>query len=288
MARDVGLTLAGGGNRALLQVGLLRSWWPALEPRIAAVGGCSAGACTAVSLLSGREAETTAYWFGRRAGVERNIEWSRLFRGRRPTPHTPIYRDTLLFALSDGGFERIRALPFPVLALTAAPPRWLPGPIAAVVGMSAYSIERKLRHGQLHPTLARRLGFRPMTFDLRDCRGPEEVVEIVLASSATPPFTPLGRRNGTALLDGGLVDNAPAFVAEQVPEVRRHLVLLTRPYPAESVGRRGIRWYLAPGEPVPISRWDYTRPDLVAATLALGAREALRHEAQLAEFLDGG
>src|ERR1043166_765882 len=288
MARDVGLTFAGGGNRALVQVGLLRRWWRRLEPRVAAVASCSAGASMAVRLLTGREAEATAYWFGRRAGVERNVEWARLLRGRRPTPHTPIYRDTLRFALSDGGVERLRALPFPLLVLAAAPPRWLPGPLAAVVGMSAYSIERKLRHGQLHPSLARRLGFRPVVFDLRDCRGPEEVVEIVLASSATPPFTRLGRRIGTALLDGGLVDNAPAFVAEQVPEVRRHLVLLTRPYPAESVGRRGIRWYLAPGEPVPISRWDYTRPDLVAATLALGARESLLHEAQLAEFLDGG
>ena len=286
MARDLGLTLAGGGNRALVQVGLLRRWWSRLEPRIAAVGTCSAGACTAVSLLSGREPETTAYWFGRRAGVERNVEWARLLRGGRPTPHTPIYRDTLRFALSGGGFERIRALPFPLLVLTAAPPRWLPGPLAAVMGMSAYSIERKLRYGQLHPALARRLGFRPVVFDLRECRDAEEVVAIVLASSATPPFTPLGRRNGTALLDGGLVDNAPAFVAEGAAEVRRHLVLLTRPYPAESVGR--IRWYLCPGEPVPVSRWDYTRPDLVAATIALGAREALRHEAQLAEFLDGG
>jgi hypothetical protein len=49
-----------------------------------------------------------------------------------------------------------------------------------------------------------------------------------------------------------------------------------------------MRWYLAPGEPVPISRWEYTRPDLVAATIALGDREALRREGELTEFLDGG
>jgi predicted acylesterase/phospholipase RssA len=288
MARDVGLTFAGGGNRALLQVGLLRRWWPRLEPRVAAVASCSAGASMAVSLLAGREPEATAYWFGRRAGVVRNMEWGRLLRGRRPTPHTAIYRDTLRFALAEGGFERLRALPFPLLVLTAAPPRWLPGPIAAVIGISAYSLERKLRRGRLHPRAARRLGFRPVVYDLRMCAAPEDVVEIVLASSATPPFTPLGRRDGHALLDGGLVDNAPAFVAERIEAVRRHLVMLTRPYPAASVGRQGMRWYLAPGEPVPISRWEYTRPDLVAATIALGDREALRREGELTEFLDGG
>lgn len=286
MVRDLALTLAGGGNRALVQIGLLRRWWPRLEPRIAVVSTCSAGASMAVSLLSGREPESSAYWFGRRAGVTENVAWRQLLRGKRPTPHTPIYRDTLRYALSEGGFQRIRNLPFPLLALTARPPGWLPVPLAAIVGMSVYSIERQLRYGQLHPSAARRLGFAPVVFDLRECDAPEDVVDIVLASSATPPFTPIGRMNGISLLDGGLVDNAPAFLAERTPGVTRHLVLLTRPYPAASVGRKGIRWYLCPSEPVPISRWEYTRPDLVAATIALGAREASRREGELMEFLD--
>ena len=51
MARDIALTLAGGGNRALLQVGMLRRWWPRLEPRIAVLTACSAGASMAVSIL---------------------------------------------------------------------------------------------------------------------------------------------------------------------------------------------------------------------------------------------
>ncbi|NOT09514.1 MAG: patatin-like phospholipase family protein [Gemmatimonadales bacterium] len=287
MARDLAVTLAGGGNRALLQVGLLRRWWPRLEPRVAAVSTCSAGASMAVSLLGGRELVTTAYWFGRRAGVTRNVRWSRLLRGERPTPHTPIYRDTLRYALAGGGFERLRALPFPLFVLAAAPPAWLPVPLATALGLGVYSAERQMQKGRLHPSASRRLGFRPVIHDLRACAHPEEIVDLVLASSATPPFTPVGRRNGAALLDGGLVDNAPAFVAEQVPGIRRHLVLLTRPYPEASVGRRGIRWYVAPGEPVPISRWEYTRPDLVEATIALGDREAVRREAEFKEFLDG-
>ena len=287
MARDIALTLAGGGNRALLQVGMLRRWWPRLEPRIAALTACSAGASMAVSILSGRELEATAYWFGRRAGVLKNVEWGRLLRRQRPTPHTPIYRDTLRYALADGGLERLRAVPFPVLVLTAAPPRWLPAPLAALVGMSAYSVERQLQFGKLHPSWGRKLGFRPVVFDLRDCPGPDQVVDIVLASSATPPFTPIGRANRRALLDGGLVDNAPAFLADGTPGIARHLVLLTRPYPGASVGWKGTRWYLCPAEPVPISRWEYTRPDQVVDTIALGSRESLRQDLDLTEFLDG-
>jgi len=287
MARDVALTLAGGGNRALVQTGVLRRWWPVLEPRIAVLSACSAGASMAVSRLTGRELEASAYWFGRRAGVTKNVDWQLLALGRRPTPHTPIYRDTLRYALAEGGFERLRAAPFPVLVLTAVPPRWLPAPVAALVGMSVYSLERQMRYGRLHPSSGRRLGFRPKAFDLRACETSEDVIDIVLASSATPPFTPIGRRQGQALLDGGLVDNAPAFLGDGVSDVTRHLVLLTRPYPEASVGLKGNRWYLCPGEAVPISRWEYTRPDLVEATIALGDREAGRRQAELAEFLNG-
>jgi len=287
MPRDIALTLAGGGNRAFFQAGLLRHWWTRLERRVAVISSCSAGASMAVSLLTGREREATAFWYARRAHVTRNIEWRKLFRGQRPTPHTPVYRDTLRHSLSEGGFDRLRATPYPVLVLTAMPPRWLPAPAAVVVGLAAYSLERKLREGKLHPGSGRLLGFRPQVFDLRECATIDAVIDVVVASSATPPFTPLGRHHGTALLDGGLVDNAPASLAEQVAGVRKHLVILTRPYPAESVGRKGKRWYLCPCEPVPVNRWEYTRPDQVEATIALGEREALRRDAELEAFLNG-
>ena len=286
MPRDIALTLAGGGNRAFFQAGLLRHWWPRLESRVAVIASCSAGASMAVSLMTGREREATAYWYRRRAHVTRNIEWLRLLRGERPTPHTPVYRDTLRHALAEGGFARLRAAPHPIQVVTAMPPRWLPAPLAVVVGMTAYSIERKLYDGKLHPGSGRRLGFRPHVFDLRECVTIEDVIDVVVASSATPPFTPLGRHNGSALLDGGLVDNAPAFVAERMEGIRKHLVILTRPYPEASVGRKGIRWYVCPCEAVPINRWEYTRPDLVDATIALGEREAIRREGELEAFLD--
>jgi predicted acylesterase/phospholipase RssA len=286
MPRDIALTLAGGGNRAFFQAGLLRHWWPRLESRVAVIASCSAGASMAVSLITGREREATAFWYRRRAHVTRNIEWLKLLRGERPTPHTPVYRDTLRHALAEGGFARLRSAPHPIQVLTALPPWWLPAPLAVVVGMTAYSIERKMYDGKLHPGSGRRLGFRPHVVDLRECATIEDVVDVVVASSATPPFTPLGRHNGSALLDGGLVDNAPAFVAERMEGIRRHLVILTRPYPEASVGRKGIRWYVCPCEPVPINRWEYTRPDLVDATIALGEREAIRREGELEAFLD--
>ena len=79
--------------------------------------------------------------------------------------------------------------------------------------------------------------------------------------------------------------NAPAFVAEQAPGVARNMVLLTRPYPAQSVGRKGSRLYLCPTEPVPINRWDYTSADRVDATVCLGRLDADRHGVEITRLL---
>jgi predicted patatin/cPLA2 family phospholipase len=283
--RSLGLTLAGGGNRAFWQLGMLERWWPALAPRLASVAACSAGASMAVTWLSGRQAATHDYWLRRRSHVTRNFEWGRLLTGRRPTPHEPIYRDTLRHALAEGGLERIQGLPFPVLILTASFPRWVPVPLATAAGMTAYSLERQLRMGKLHPRGGQLIGFRPVVVDARTCHEPEDLVDLVLASSATPPFTAIGRHRGRRLLDGGMVDNAPAFVAEQVAGVGRNLVLLTRPYPDASVGWKGSRLYLCPTEPMPINRWDYTSIDRVDATIELGRLDAERHAGEIVRLL---
>ena len=283
---DVALTLAGGGNRAFWQLGILERWWDRLLPRLGAIAACSAGASTAITWLSGRQVETHRYWLGRRQHVTRNFRWEGLLPGRRLTPHEPIYRDTLRHALEDGGLDRIRVLPFPVLILTASLPGWLPAPLASALGMAAYSMEREMNRGRLHPGSGRRLGFRPVVVDARSSETPDDLIDLVLASSATPPFTRIGRHRGVRLLDGGMVDNAPAFVADSVPGVRRNLVLLTRPYPDASVGLQGSRLYLCPTEPVPINRWDYTRLERVEATLALGKQDAERHGEAILQFLD--
>lgn len=285
MSRNRGLCLAGGGQRAFLQVGFLERWWPALESRVGAISACSAGACFGILWLTGRQPAAHQYWLGRRDGITRNFDWGRARRGGRLTPHIPIYPDTMRFALAEGGFERIKALPFPFYILAAALPPRLPVRLAVTLGMAGYSFERQLTYGKLHPRAGRRIGFTPFVLDARECADAEELVALVLASSATPPFTPLGRVRGTLLLDGGMVDNAPAYLADEAPGVERTVVLLTRPYPEENIGWQGRRLYLAPSVKPPISRWDYTSVERVEATLELGRADAERDAAVMEEFL---
>lgn len=282
--RNLAMTFAGGGNRAFYQLGFLHVWGERLLPRTQVIATCSAGACVATIHLSERENICRSFWRQRRSGVTRNLQWSRLLRGKGPAPHAAIYRDTLLCAYAEGGLEKIRNQPFPILVLTALPPRRIPLVLGAFVGASAYNLEKRLRPGMVHPSYGKRLGFEPMLIDARSCETPEELADLILASSATPPFTPIGTFRGHRLLDGGMIDNVPAAAAEGFGP-RGNLVLLTRPYPAEVLGPKGKRLYVAPSKPTPVSSWDYTNPDLVDATVEMGEREAEHHRPSIEAFL---
>lgn len=285
--RDIVLTFAGGGNRAFYQLGLLAGWGERLLPRTAAVASCSAGACVITTHLSGRREEARRFWLDRTRGITRNFDWSKLLRGERPAPQGAIYRETLLVTFADGGLERIRRQPFPVYVLAASLPALMPGALAATLGITLYSIERSMRRAP-HPKAPRLVGFRAVAIDARMCESAEELANLILASSATPPFTPIGRFRGQRLLDGGMIDNAPAFLAEdRHPEARRSIVLMSRPYHPSVMGVQGRRLYIAPTQPTPIDRWDYTRPHLLDETVAMGEREAELHAPLLNAYLSG-
>jgi hypothetical protein len=236
-------------------------------------------------IFSGREMEVAEYWRAQSREVRSNIEWRRLLSGHRPTPHEPLLRGMLLYALSSGGFERVRSQPFPMLVLTTAFSRALPGLGAALLGWIVYELEQKLRAEMVHPTYGRRVGFKGLVFDARDCESPGALVDLIVAYSATPPFTSLGRFAGRKLIDGGVVDNVPTFLAKTVSGIKRILVLLTRPYPQNVVGRQHSRLYIAPSDRLPVSQWDFTRPDLLEETIARGERDAETHNAMLDAFL---
>jgi hypothetical protein len=140
----------------------------------------------------------------------------------------------------------------------------------------------------IHPTFGQRVGFKAMAFDARDCETRQALTDLIIASSATPPFTSLGDFSGRRLLDGGIIDNVPAFLADESPGVKKNLVLLTRPYPKDVIGRQGSRLYIAPEKALPVSRWDYTRPELIDATIEVGVRDADICAPLLSEFLNEG
>lgn len=283
--RNVGITFAGGGNKSFYQFGLMRRWREQLLPRVRAVAACSAGACVAALLLSGREHLIGEFWERRSRGLKSNFEWRRLLAGRRPTPHGEMYRDLLLYAFADGGLASIRSQPFPVFVITAAFHERMPAPAAALLGLCAYVLDHGRRGASGASSFSRRAGFRLAVFDARGCETPDELADLVIASSATPPFTPVGRVRDERLLDGGIIDPAPSFLAEEYPGVERSVVLLTAPPRVRESYDESCRLYVSPSERLPVSTWDFTRPDLLAATIERGERDAELYRNRLAAFI---
>ena len=285
MERDLAITFAGGGSRTFYQIGLFERWSEHVLPRTGAMAGCSAGAAMATLLLSGRLDETKAFFAEQRRGVRGLVNWELLRQRQRPFPHDGIYRRTLRHSLEDGGFERIKASPFPLFIIASAFPRLMPSAVGIALGLGVYQLEKRLRPMSLHPTLPQRVGFIPHVRDARSCESPEELVELILSSSSTPPFTKRGRHGGRLLLDGSLIDNAPAHLPETVEGITKNLVLLTRPYPEGATGRRDHRLYIAPSQKLPIERWDYRESAPVEETLEVGRIDGERHLASLRDFI---
>ena len=107
------------------------------------------------------------------------------------------------------------------------------------------------------------------TFRCAACASPQALADLVLASSCTPPFTPLLAQGGRPALDGGLTDNVPVAAVERAD--RPTLVLLARRYARlpPHAGRR----YVQPSAPVPVAAWDYTDARGIQAAFDLGRRD---------------
>jgi predicted patatin/cPLA2 family phospholipase len=69
----------------------------------------------------------------------------------------------------------------------------------------------------VHARLARRLGFHAEYASVRECESADALADLVLASSCTPPFTPLLHHAGRPVLDGSIADNVPVDAAGDGP-----------------------------------------------------------------------
>lgn len=145
--------------------------------------------------------------------------------------------------------------------------------MAILLGFLCYQIEKSLL-APLHPRLAIAIGFRPEIVSVRSCTTPEMLAELILASSCTPPFTPVLHWNGSVALDGGLIDNVPYRAIDDVGG--NTLFLLTRSYRHQSLPSNPEHTYIQPSRPITISKWDYTNPTGLLETYELGREDGKR------------
>jgi predicted acylesterase/phospholipase RssA len=265
------VVFAGGGCRCFWQAGFWTAAQPALglEPR--RVAGVSAGSAFACAIFAGVLDQVLDEFVERVAANPRNAYPGNALGDAPIFPHEGIYRGTILATLDQAAIERLHAGPEIRIAVGRRP-AWSGPRLAFALGLVAFLAEQPGR-GRVHAVWGRRFGFRHEMASVRQCRTPEELADLVLHSSCTPPITPFYDRDGDVVFDGGIVDAAPV---EAAGPAERTLVLLTRAFPEEALPQRPGLTYAKPSEPVPVAKWDYTSPDLVRRTFELGLRDGER------------
>jgi len=265
------VVFAGGGSRCFWQAGFYAELAQNRElapTQVAAVSAGSAMACLAVARRWDRALEE----FKRVTAANQRNFYPRRLLSRTATafPHLDMYRRTILSVMDDSAFEELKT-GADIHVLLARPPAWIGPRLSALLAFAGYKLEKRLL-GPVHPRAGQRLGFRPEVVRAQDCAGPEELADLILHSSCTPPFTPLFRRAGRPVLDGGAVDPVPTLALGDAPG--RTLVLLTARYPRHRIPTTADTTYVQPSAEIPISTWDYANPDGLQAAYDLGRRDA--------------
>ncbi|MEM7218853.1 MAG: patatin-like phospholipase family protein [Pseudomonadota bacterium] len=269
---------AGGGSRCFWQLGF---WWGAnraglkLRSQVRFAAATSAGSAVALAAMLGREEEALAAFQRMARDNPGNLHWRNLKPGSHAPvlPHMVMFRSIMAELLTDQDLGRLadRELVF----LIARCPPLLPGALSALLGFSTYGLEKWLT-GRVHPEWSRRLGFAPIVASSRDARTTQELTDMVLASSCVPPLLPSPPYKGERILDGGMIDNVPAFLTEGHPG--RTLVLLSKRYrrPLPEVVNR---LYLQPSEPITLDKFDYADPEGLQRVFDLGCTDGQRFAA---------
>ncbi|NCF20336.1 MAG: hypothetical protein GWP63_19035 [Haliea sp.] len=263
---------AGGGSRCLWQVGFWDGANQAglgLSETVDYAASTSAGCAMATACMLDRGLEALDLFKEMTARNPGNIHWDSLKpgSGKRLLPHIDMYRAALEQFLVPGDLDQLahKRLEF----LMARFPRLLPSGLGTLLAFLIYGLEKHLT-GVLHPTWTRRLGFQPLVKGNRDADGVSDLIDIILASSCVPPVLPGDGYRGQRVLDGGLIDNVPAYLADGREGVT--LVLLSKRY-KKPIPSSLQRIYVQPSEPIRIDKFDYANPVGLQETYNLGLKD---------------
>jgi hypothetical protein len=198
-----------------------------------------------------------------------NIHWQNLKpgSGKPLLPHIDMYREVLRTFLSDTDLDKLSNKK--VEFLMAVYPRFLPAGVGTLLAFLVYGLEKHMT-GSLHPTWTQRIGFTPLVKGNSDAETISDYIEIVLASSCVPPILPGNGYKGQRVLDGGIIDNVPAYLADK--REGRTLVLLSKRY-RQDLPSFGTRTYVQPSRPIRIDKFDYANPAGIQETYELGVND---------------
>ncbi|SFC02538.1 Patatin-like phospholipase [Bosea sp. CRIB-10] len=265
-----GLAYAGGGNRCYWQGGFYETVAPEIGLKPRRIVGASAGAGAMLYNALGLGPAVREMLREACTGRTSEVDWAAFRRGGRLFPVAEMYRGMLATLFTPERLAALKAQADFLIAISR-PPRFWPLPVITTIGIGAYQLEKRFRR-PVHPTVGRKLGFRPDLIRIADCADPEQLVDALMASAAVPPFMPAGNIGARAALDGGLVDSAPAWaLAEMEAAGEQTLVLLTRPF--AEVPQVQNRTYVRPSQVIPVSQFTIRNWEGIRFAYELGVKD---------------
>ena len=101
------------------------------------------------------------------------------------------------------------------------------------------------------------MGFVPLVSGNKEAQTINDLIDTILASSSVPPVLPTKHYQGHRILDGGIIDNVPAHLADGRPGLT--LILLSKRY-KRPLPEPTQRVYVQPSEPIRLNKFDYADP----------------------------
>ena len=260
---------SGGGSRCFWQIGFWDGANKAglgLDQSIDYAASSSAGCALATVAMLNRGAEALHLFKQLVDENPRNIHWHNLKPGvdQPVLPHMNMYRTVLEQFLSEQDlcFLSDKKLEF----LIARYPRRLQGGLGTTAAFTLYSLEKYLT-GAVHPSWPQKIGFTPLVATNQQAHDLQDFISMILASSCIPPVLSGDGFRGELVLDGGVIDSTPAYLADQ--RDGQTLVLLSKRFkkPLPVVANRV---YVQPSKAITIDKLDYANPDGLQDTYDLG------------------
>jgi predicted acylesterase/phospholipase RssA len=263
---------AGGGSRCLWQVGFWDGANQAglgLMETVDYVASTSAGCAMATACMLDRGVEALQLFKELTAQNPSNIHWRNLKpgSGKLLLPHIAMYREALERFLVPEDLARLsgKRLEF----LMARFPRYLPSTLGTLLAFSVYGLEKHVT-GVLHPCWTSKLGFEPLARGNVEAEDIGDFIDIILACSCVPPVLPGEGYKGQRVLDGGIIDNVPAHLADT--REGNTLVMLSKRY-KKPLPEPAQRVYVQPSEQIQIDKFDYANPEGLQETYDLGFKD---------------
>ena len=263
---------AGGGSRCIWQLGFWEGANKAglgLAETIDYAASTSAGCAMARATMLDRGPEALDVAKQLISRNPRNIHWQNLRpgSGKPLLPHLAIYHEMMETFLRPTDLEQLadKRVEF----LMAQFPAYLPSGIGAALAFAVYGVEKRLT-SSLHPSWTHKMGFKPIVKGNQDAQNLAELIDIILAASCVPPVLPSNGYKGIRVLDGGIIDNVPAHLADG--REGRTLVLLSKRY-KHVLPEPGKRVYVQPSEVIMIDKFDYANPTGIQEAYDLGLKD---------------